>query len=135
MSMLSLDTGTPPPNRVELASVSRDVAVIALIGEHDLSSHEGLKVVLARAAIRAPNVIVDLSDCTFIDLTSITLMLHTDTISGKAGGGFAVVIQAQTGPVCRVAELVQLGERLSIYRSLEAAVASFASRSFSEAGT
>jgi anti-anti-sigma regulatory factor len=43
------------------------VAIVPVIGEHDLSGYEPLKAVLARAAIQAPNVIVDLSHCDFID--------------------------------------------------------------------
>ena len=43
------------------------VAVVPLVGEHDLIGYELLKAVLARAAIQAPNVIVDLSHCDFID--------------------------------------------------------------------
>jgi anti-anti-sigma factor len=125
MSMLSLDTGTPPPNRVELASAARDVAVVALFGEHDLGHHEGLKSVLSRAAIRAPYVIMDLAECAFIDATTVALMLHTNNVMGKAGGGFAVVIPPQLGPVSRVAELVRLAEMLSIHPSLESALASF----------
>ena len=128
MSMIRLDTGTPQPNRVELASAARDVAVVALFGEHDLGNYEGLKSVLARAAIRAPNIIMDLSECAFIDSTTITLMLHTNNVTSKVGGGFAVVIHPQPGPVSRVAELVRLGEMLATYPSLEAALASFKPR-------
>src|SRR3979409_834583 len=108
MSMLSLDTGTPPPNRVELASAACDVAVVALFGAHDLGGHEGLKSVLSRAAIRAPYVIMDLAECAFIDATTVALMLHTNNVMSKAGGGFAVVIPPQPGPVSRVAALVPL---------------------------
>jgi anti-anti-sigma regulatory factor len=43
------------------------VAIVPLIGEYDLSGYEPLKAALARAAIQAPNVIVDLSHCDFID--------------------------------------------------------------------
>ena len=43
------------------------VAVVPLIGEHDLSGYELVKPVLARAAIQAPSEIVDLSPCDFID--------------------------------------------------------------------
>src|SRR3954452_18538733 len=73
--MLDLETGPPPPNRVELTSVARDMALVALIGEHDLGHYETLKAVLARAALRAPNVVVDLSECAFVDSTVLQLML------------------------------------------------------------
>lgn len=123
--MLELDTGPPPPDRVELTSVARDVALVALIGEHDLGHYETLKSVLARAAVRAPNVVVDLSECAFIDSTVLQLMLHTHAVTSKAGGTFAVVIAPEPGAVARLAELVRLDLILPVHPSLDAAIASF----------
>jgi anti-anti-sigma factor len=122
---LELDTRTPPPNRVELASAARDVAVVALIGEHDLGHYEGLAAVLARAAVRAPNVVVDLTKCAFIDSTTISLLLNTHAYVTGAGGGLSVVIAPEPGPVSRVAELVRLDQILPVYPSLDAALESF----------
>ena len=86
--MLGLDTynGTPPPNRVELTSAADDIAIVSLIGEHDVSHYDSLKIVLARAAIRAPNVIVDLSECQFVDSTAISLLLHGSRVITRYGG-------------------------------------------------
>ena len=125
--MHQVDTGAPPPNRLEIVSATDEVAVVALIGEHDLGRYEPLKAALARAATRAPNVVVDLSECAFIDSISISLLLHASDITNRDKRGFAVVIPAEPGPVSRLAELVHLAEMLSIHRSLEAAMASFGS--------
>jgi anti-anti-sigma factor len=132
--MLSLDTynGTPPPNRVELTSAAEDIAIVALIGEHDVSHYDSLKIVLARAAIRAPNVIVDLSECRFIDSTVISLLLHGSRVMTRYGGAFSVVVPARPGPVARLAELSRLAEMISVHASLEAAMASFESRRVSD---
>jgi anti-anti-sigma factor len=126
--MLSLDTGTPPPNRVELASAASDIAVVALIGEQDLGQYETLKTALARATVRAPKVIVDLTECTFIDSMTLSLMLHAQAVTTKARGAFAVVIDPRPGPVSRLSALVRLDQMLSVHPSLKAAVASFESR-------
>lgn len=122
---LDLDTGTPPPNRVELTSSARDVAVVALIGEHDLNQHDTLKSVLSRAAVRAPTVIVDLSECTFMDSTTFRVVLQTHAVSMRAGGGFAVVVAPDSGPVARLAEFVRLDQIIAVHPSLDAAMESF----------
>src|SRR3954451_9293804 len=116
---VEFDTGTPP-NRVELTSPSAEVAVVALIGEHDLGHYEDLAAVLARAAVRAPNVVVDLTNCAFVDSTTISLLLNTYAFVTGAGGGLSVVIAPGSGPVAHLAELVQLDEILSVYPSLDA---------------
>jgi anti-anti-sigma factor len=126
--MRQSDTATPPPNRLEIISATDEVAVVALIGEHDMGRYEPLKAALARAAIRAPNVVVDLTQCAFIDSTTLTLLLHADDVMTRDSRGFAVVIPAHEGSVSRLAELVRLAEMLSTHPSLEAAMASFKSR-------
>jgi anti-anti-sigma factor len=118
-----LDTGTTPPNRAELTSPAPDVAVVALTGEHDLGDHETLKTALARASVRAPNVVVDLTDCAFIDVTALALLLHSHAVVSKAGGTFAVVIGAESGPIARLADLVRVGSILPVHPSLAAAIA------------
>jgi anti-anti-sigma factor len=124
ISMLDLDNRTPPPNRVELTSAARDIAVVALIGEHDLGHYESLKAALAGAAVRAPNVVVDLSECAFIDSNTIPLLLHSQDVLSEASGSFAVVIDPEPGPVSRLAELVRLDEMLVVHPSLERAITS-----------
>jgi anti-anti-sigma factor len=122
---LELDTGTPPPNRVELTSVLRDVVVIALVGEHDLDHCDTLESALARAAVRAPTVIVDLSGCTFMDSTAIRLVLHAHATTIRASGAFAVVIAPEAGPVARLAQLMRLDQIVDVHPSLDSAVESF----------
>jgi anti-anti-sigma factor len=122
--LLQLDTGSPPPNRVEISTATDDVAVVTLFGEHDLGRYETLMAALAEAVRRAPSVVVDLSECAFVDSTTLTVLLHTQSITSKDSGGFAVVIPADSGSVARLAELVNLGEMLSVLPSLDAAIAS-----------
>jgi anti-anti-sigma factor len=125
ISLLQVDTGTPPPNRVEIALATDDVAVVTLLGEHDLGRYETLIAALVKAVRRARNVVVDLSECAFVDSTTLTLLLHTQNIASKHDGGFAVVIPPDSGSVARLADFVNLGEVLPVLPSLEAAMASF----------
>src|SRR4051794_22379038 len=120
---LHLDTGTPPPSRAELTSAAPDVAVVALIGEHDLGGYETLKMALARASVRAPKVVVDLTDCAFIDLTALALLIHSHAVVRAASGEFAVVIDPEPGPTRRLADLVRLDSILAVHPSLAAAIA------------
>lgn len=100
------------------------VAIVPLVGEHDLSRHESLRVALARASIRAPNVIVDLSQCTFIDCTVIRLLLDAQSVVRRDEGDFGVVLPAGPNALTRIAELVQLSQRASTYSSVEEAIGS-----------
>jgi anti-anti-sigma factor len=133
--MLRLETGTPPPNRVELTSAADDVAVVALIGEHDPSHYASLKVVMANAAIRARCLVVDLSECSFIDSTTISLLLYARDVTMRYGGGLAVVIAPGHGAVSGLAEHTRLPDVLSIQPSLEAAMACFDSRRISDSAS
>ena len=86
---VQLDTGTPPPNRVELTSAAADVAVVTLIGEHDLGQYDTLAAVLARAGVGALNVIVDLTHCAFVDSITISLLLNADPVEAYFWYGVA----------------------------------------------
>ena len=87
----------------------------------------------ARAAIRGENVIVDLSDCEFIDSTAISMLLHTETIVARDGGRLVVALPAVENPVTRVAEVIKLAELLPTYASFDAALASFHSAEAADA--
>jgi anti-anti-sigma factor len=113
------------PNTVEIKNATSSVAIVSLIGDHDLGEYETLKVALARAAIRAPNLVADLSRCAFIDSTVIGLLIHSERVVARNRGRLVVALPAQPSPVTRVAQLVHLSEVLPTYDSLDAALASF----------
>jgi anti-anti-sigma factor len=113
------------PNSVRIISATPSVAIVSLLGEHDLGDSEPLKVAFARAAIRAPNVIVDLSDCSFIDSTVIALLLHAQSVVAQDGGRFAVALPTKPNAVTRVVDLMQLVQLVPVYASVEDALATF----------
>jgi anti-anti-sigma factor len=114
------DTGTP----------SASVAIVPIVGEHDLSRCETLKVALARAAIRAPNVIVDLSRCDFLDSTVIRVLLDAQIVVVRDEGSFGVALPAEPNAVTRIAELVHLSQRVPTYSSVAAALESLQGGAF-----
>ena len=132
---MGVDPGAPPGNRVEPRAES-DVAVVALVGESDVGQYDAIKSALATAAARASNVVVDFSACTFIDSTTIMMLmlLQTHTITRKAGGGLVLVIPAEPGPVSHLAERVRRDRIMSVHPSLEAAIASVGSKRVSVVG-
>ena len=112
-------------NGVEITMASASIAVISLRGEHDLAGYGPLRTGFARAAIHGANVIVDLSDCEFIDSTVISMLLRTETIVARDGGRLVVALPAEQNAVTRAAALINLAELLPTYASFDAAFASF----------
>jgi anti-sigma B factor antagonist len=93
--------------------------VLAVAGEFDLASagqfHEARDVVLADDGA----VIVDLSECGFIDSTGISCVIHTLQLAGEAGRPFALVGSALRR---KVLELVGLPELIPYYDSRDEAL-------------
>jgi anti-anti-sigma factor len=108
-------------NRVELETPSAAVAVVSLIGEHDLAEYEPLKATLDLAASRRRHVIVDLSNCAFVCSTVVSLFLHAQGEVVSDGGRFGVVIPPDSGAVSRVADLMEFESLFPVYESLETA--------------
>jgi anti-anti-sigma factor len=113
------------PNSIRIISATPSVAIVSLLGEHDLGDSEPLKVAFARAAIRARNVIVDLSDCSFIDSIVIALLLHAQSVVAQDGGRLAVALPTEPNAVNRVADVMHLCRLVPVYASVEAALATF----------
>ena len=109
---------------VEITAPTASVAIVSLIGEHDLSGQASLKAAFTKAAIRAPHVIVDLSLCEFIDSTVISVLVSAQRVLVRDRGTLLVALPAEPNPVTRVADLMHLADMFPIYDSLEAALAS-----------
>jgi anti-anti-sigma regulatory factor len=110
---------------VEIKYAPPSLAIVALIGAHDLGEYQQLKAVFAAAAIRAPNVIIDLSRCALIDSTVMAMLLDGESVVTRDHGRFVVALPEEPNPVTRLAELAQLAELVPTYVSVEAALASF----------
>jgi anti-anti-sigma factor len=126
----------PPPDaalddvdsRVELSCPSPSLAIVELVGEHDLGHYEMLAELLALAAARRRHVLVDLSRCAFIDSTVVALLLAARDEVTSDRGRFALVIPAEQESVARVADLMGLADLFSIYSNRDDASASAVGR-------
>ena len=113
------------PTTIEIELASPSIAIISLIGEHDVARYESLKAALARAAIRAPNLLIDLSHCTLVDCAALGLLLDSQNVVTRDGGRFGIALPKEPNAVIRTAELVHLSERALTFASVPLALASF----------
>ena len=99
--------------------------IVALYGEHDLSNVASLYLELDAAVAAAAAVIVDLTDATFIDSTTLQALLRSLDAAHALCVRFAVVVP-DTGTARRLFDLVALSEKIATYTSCAAAVAAVA---------
>jgi anti-anti-sigma factor len=110
-------------NRVEIVFHSPTVAIVSLIGEHDLSQHAMLLEALGTAAGRRRDVLVDLSRCEFLDSTVISLLLHIQDEVASGGGRCSLIVPDSSTHTARVFDVMHLGDALRIETSLDVALA------------
>jgi anti-sigma B factor antagonist len=96
------------------------VAVVALVGEHDLSTAPDVE-----AALRLPKagLVVDLSPTTFLDSSILGIVLTAARRAEQRQVTFTVVIPEDSGsPARRIFDLTGLASALSVTADLAAAV-------------
>jgi anti-sigma B factor antagonist len=99
------------------------IAVVSMRGEHDLSTEPALSAALAEASAHS-HVLVDLSECKFVDSTVIAALLRVARSVTGRGERFALYIPAAQRQVTRIAQMTHLGELVPIHVTREAALAS-----------
>jgi anti-anti-sigma factor len=113
------------PGTVTVAHPAPGLAVVSLAGEHDLSTQPTLTKAL-EAAGEHSSVLVDLSDCAFMDSTVIGSLLMTSRAAVARDELFAVVIPPERANLSRLAEMTRLEEVFPVYTSLAAALVALA---------
>ena len=108
--------------RIDVSWYDTDITVIALAGEHDLSTSEGIWRELELAIRARQAVIVDLSDAEFIDSSVIHQLVKADRLARSQGT--RVALQLETAPVVqRVIQVTGLEQHFVIAHSRELAIA------------
>jgi anti-anti-sigma factor len=100
----------------------RDVWVLSLRGEHDLSTQPSLSEELGRVSAAGGPVIIDLTDADFID-SSILRVLAGAAVDGSER--VAVVIPPGRESM-RILQITGIADLLDAYDTCEAAMASLA---------
>ena len=101
-----------------------DIAIVMLTGEHDLNSKAELGDALGRASEQR-FVLVDLSECTFVDSTVLALIVASCQRVWEHDGRLELVIPRDTATVHRVLKIAGLTTFLTIHETRDKALASF----------
>ena len=120
--MTPQDAQLKPPPALEVDFGRPSIAVVKLRGEHDLSGKRRLGEALTGAAARL-NVLVDLSECTFMDSSVIAALFLARSRLAQRGGRLELVIPHEAVTIQRVAKVTVLDAILPIHETLSAAVA------------
>ncbi|HEU0195412.1 MAG TPA: STAS domain-containing protein [Gaiellales bacterium] len=93
---------------IDLEPDPRGPVVVALAGEHDLSSAEALRQSLVEAS-GSPGMVVDLDLAEFVDSSILGVLVQAFRDACANGRGFVLVLGDQTpAPVRRVVGLTRL---------------------------
>ena len=93
---------------------------IEVAGEFDLADNDDAVALFERGLAAESGLVVDLTECQFMDSTGLRLLLRADSRARMLGISFAI---AGSGPaVKRVLELTALDERLPIFETRDAAM-------------
>ena len=118
---------TPAPFEATAAQLDDGVRIVAVRGELDLSTAPELEGPLEEAAAACESsVLIDLSQCEFIDSTGIALIVRAwqRLDRGADGGGSGrLVICSANEQVRRVLEITGLELSISIHGSRDEALA------------
>ena len=98
------------------------LAIVSLCGEHDLGSRQALAETLARID-QACDVLVDLSECTFLDSTVLGVLLAASQEREATGARLGLVVPPETHIVYRITSVAGVAAFLPIYASREAGAA------------
>jgi anti-sigma B factor antagonist len=102
-------------HRIDVATVSltrgpqaRDLAAIQVTGEIDIANAERLRAVIDEALTTGGDLLVDLSDCRFLDSSGVTEIVRAYRATTEAGRTLLVVSPPGTVPA-RVLALTLTG--------------------------
>ena len=116
------------PQAIEFEIHSANAAIVTLRGEHDLNSKTEVAKALT-AASAYDNVVVDLSECSFLDSSVICALLHASNRLSERDGLLRLVIAGDGhAGVRRLFEVMDLQRVLPIHSSRAVAIAGLATR-------
>jgi anti-anti-sigma factor len=119
------EKGIPLPRHAaefEVTSEIRDgTRVIGVRGELDLSTHEQLRKALSKATKGDEAIVMDLSECEFMDSTGVRAILIGMRDAGDQG---RFAIAGPTPQVQRILEMTGLGKAVAVHAGLPEALAS-----------
>jgi anti-anti-sigma factor len=112
------------PISVTLARRDPPAAVVALVGEHDAYSSQRLENELTVLLDERHRVVVDLRDASFIDSTTLSVLLAARHQAEESSLGFALVLSDRDyTQVHQILDLTGLRSAFASFEQLEDALA------------
>jgi anti-sigma B factor antagonist len=112
------------PISVTLARRDPPAAVVTLVGEHDAYSAQRLENELAGLLEEGRRIVVDLRQASFIDSTTLGVLLAGRQRAEKSSLGFALLLpDRQYTHVHQILDLTGLAPAFAIFEKLDAALA------------
>jgi anti-sigma B factor antagonist len=116
---------TMPAQDLTLTTEMRaDSMVIRVAGELDLSTVAAFDAALEQALAVGP-VVVELSECTFIDSSALQSLVRAHRIVREGEGG-AILLVAPSQPARRVLEVAALDRFMPVFETVDEALDSTA---------
>ena len=112
---------------VEVSRSAPNVAVVCLLGEHDLASEAEVTGVIARELGQGSDVVIDLSETLFIDSRIIAALLKESAHAEELGRGLVLLIGPDS-PARRVLEITRVDRHLRPHATIDSAVEALAAR-------
>jgi anti-anti-sigma factor len=125
--MAGQNIGSTVAPAVSVELLRPGLARVGLHGDHDLGTKPRLSEALA-GAVAQTNVLIDLTECTFIDSSAIAAFFHAGRELGQVGGRLELVIPPAATAVRRAAELTAIASILPVHETLAEALAGFEPR-------
>lgn len=113
----------PAPFEVKAGDLEHGVRTISVCGELDLSTAPKLEGPLDQALDGEGSVLIDLSECEFIDSTGIALIVRAWQRLDSDGNGRALVICTDNDQVRRVLEITGLELSIPVHLTKDEALA------------
>jgi anti-anti-sigma factor len=110
-----------PQDMIEVEIHSDSASILTLRGERDLASKPALTSALVAACFR-PNVVIDLSECMFIDSSVISALLGAVKRRHQSDGRLELVIPPGARAIRRVLEVMSVERILPIHETCAAAI-------------
>jgi anti-anti-sigma factor len=109
-------------NRVRVTEVAKHVWVVALLGEHDLSTADEVAAAIGGVFDAGSNLVLDLSGATFIDSTVAGAVLRAQERVDSHEEDELVVVAPTDSQARRTLDLVRIGEVVRLCESRAAAM-------------
>jgi anti-anti-sigma factor len=108
------ETGKVAAARIEIDRDEPGVAVVSLVGEHELYSVLEVERALDAAIHEGLALVIDLTRTAFLDSSVVAILLRAREEAHVGGTGFALVIDDSTGPSVR--QLFEITGLATIFR-------------------